>query len=408
MASANGFGLTASPNNILFAYDTGDVVNSFKGMPGYNVVGDPYPWIGNNDSTYYKTKTGTTIENIPGMGGPQQVSYVDIYNDYPNSGNCCPSLWRYGDWGVTAGVTGSTLYTYSMIYKCESGYTHPNYMYHYEYNSGGGYLTEYGVFTTAQQIALGNDWYYAWNTFTTQPTCASIYPGCWYYQYGVYDTVYIAGVNIVKGDYKIPPKNFLKAYENRTSTQSIFNLKNQSGVNVNTTSFDGNAQPYFDGTDDDLRVIVSSAKTNVTMEGVVYVNLGTIGTYLSNGDDPGGYCIGIGTYFGTADNRITALFGYIRWILTDSYYQYTGYHHIVMTLDESSTPSIYVNGTLIGTYPGSAPNNVSPGTGFCLGSQWGIRYANTKIPVSKFYDKVLTATEVQANYQNYKTRFNMP
>ena len=144
------------------------------------------------------------------------------------------------------------------------------------------------------------------------------------------------------------------------------------------------------------------------MEGVVYVNLGTTGTYLNNGDDPGGYCIGIGTYYNTADNRITVLFGYVRWILPEAYYQYTGYHHIVLTLDASSTPSIYVNGILITTSPGSVPNNVSAGTGFSLGSQWGIRYANTKIPVSKFYNKALTASEIQNNYQNYKTRFNIP
>jgi len=195
----------------------------------------------------------------------------------------------------------------------------------------------------------------------------------------------------------------------RSNTQALLDISGKNNtLTLNNLSYDSNAQFFFDGTDDDIRTLVSNSKTNVTMEGIVYVNLGTIGTFLSNGDDPGGYCIGIGQYFGSTDNQIVALFGYVRWILTGVYYQYTGYHHIVMTLDSTSTPSIYINGNLIGTYPGSAPNNISAGTGFCLGSQWGIRYANTRIPVAKFYDSALTAAEIRDNYSHYKTRFNLP
>jgi hypothetical protein len=184
-------------------------------------------------------------------------------------------------------------------------------------------------------------------------------------------------------------------------------LIGNSTLDLSNVSFDSNAQMTFDGTNDDIRATISNSKTNVTMEGVFYVNLGTVGTFLNNGDDPGGYCIGIGQYFSTTDNQIVGLFGYIRWILTGAYYEYTGYHHIVMTLDASSTPSIYVNGKLIGTYPGTAPNTPSPGTGFSVGSQWGIRYANTKCPVSRFYNRALSSAEVKQNYNKYKSRFNL-
>jgi hypothetical protein len=163
----------------------------------------------------------------------------------------------------------------------------------------------------------------------------------------------------------------------------------------------------FDGVDDYFRTsaLFTNARTNITMTGWVYVNLGTTGTFLSNGDDGGGYCIGIGQYFSTADNQIVGLFGTIRWILTGAYYQYTGWHHVVMTLDGSGTPSIYVNGVLIGTYPGSIANIPSPGTGFAIASQWGIRFANMKCGNANFYNRELTAAEIQQNYQATKDKF---
>jgi hypothetical protein len=76
-----------------------------------------------------------------------------------------------------------------------------------------------------------------------------------------------------------------------------------------------------------------------------------------------------------------------------------------MTLDGSGTPSIYVNGVLIGTYPGSIANIPSPGTGFAIASQWGIRYANMKCSNANFYSKALTSDEIQQNYQATKDKF---
>jgi hypothetical protein len=162
----------------------------------------------------------------------------------------------------------------------------------------------------------------------------------------------------------------------------------------------------LDGSNDDIRTtLFTNARTNVTMAGWFYVNLGTVGTFLNNGDDPAGYCVGIGEYFSTADNQIVALFGYIRWILTGAYYQYTGWHYIVMTLDESGIPSIYVNGVLIGTYSGTISNIPSAGTGFSIGSQWGIRYANTKCSNASFYNRALTASEILQNFNTMRGRF---
>ena len=138
-----------------------------------------------------------------------------------------------------------------------------------------------------------------------------------------------------------------------------------------------------------------------------FVNLGTVGTFLSNGDDPGGYCIGIGQYFSTTDNQVVALFGYIRWVLTGVYYQYTGWHMVTMTLDSSGTPSIYINGISIGTYAGTIANVPSAGTGFAVGSQWGIRYANTRSGNVTFYNRALTASEILQNFNALRIKYGI-
>jgi len=193
-------------------------------------------------------------------------------------------------------------------------------------------------------------------------------------------------------------------------------IKDMSGNGYDGTLLNGAAINYdtgggailLDGSNDEVRTtLFTNARTNVTMSGWFYVNLGTIGTFLSNGDDPGGYCIGIGQYFSTTDNQIVGLFGYIRWILTGAYYQYTGWHHIVMTLDGSGTPSIYVNAVLIGSYPGAMANVPTSGTGFSIGSQWGIRYANTRCATSHFYNRALSAAEILQNYNNGRARFGV-
>lgn len=185
---------------------------------------------------------------------------------------------------------------------------------------------------------------------------------------------------------------------------------NNTGALINGPTYTSGVNGYFtfDGVNDEVRTsLFSNARTNVTMSGWFYVNLGTVGTFLSNGDDPAGYCIGIGEYFSTADNQVTALFGYIRWILTGVYYQYTGWHMVTMTLNNDGTPSIYINGNLVGTYPGTISNIPTVGTGFSVGSQWGIRYANTRSGNVNFYNRALTAAEITQNFNALRGRYGI-
>ena len=182
---------------------------------------------------------------------------------------------------------------------------------------------------------------------------------------------------------------------------------NNVAINGATWSADKGGTYTLNGSSDIRTPLFNNNNTNVTMTGWFYVNLGTVGTFLSNGDDPGGYCVGIGQYFSTTDNQVVGLFGYIRWILTGVYYQYTGWHMVTMTLDGSGTPSIYINGVLIGTYAGTIANVPSAGGGFAIGSHWGIRYSNTKSGAVSFYNRELYANEILQNFNAQRGRFGI-
>lgn len=180
---------------------------------------------------------------------------------------------------------------------------------------------------------------------------------------------------------------------------TLYNSPTYSSLNSGYLTFNGSNQ-------DARTALFSTATTNVTMQVWVNVTLGTVGCYFGNGDDPGGYHAGIGQYFSNATNERQMLYGYIRWVSTGTTYS-SGWQLITMALDGSSTAYMYINGTLIGSYPGSAPNVPSAGTGFCIGSQWGIRYASCSVAAAYFYNRFLNSNEVDQNFQALRGRFSV-
>ena len=92
------------------------------------------------------------------------------------------------------------------------------------------------------------------------------------------------------------------------------------------------------------------------------------------------------------------------------------WYHLVFTVDFSSTFAVYKNGVLAGS-----TNISSLGTGFinptggynpALGSRYGgYGTPGTKmtggIGLFKFYNRALTATEINQNYNSLKPRFNL-
>jgi uncharacterized protein (TIGR02145 family) len=149
----------------------------------------------------------------------------------------------------------------------------------------------------------------------------------------------------------------------------------------------------------------STANTNITMQAWVYVNLNTTGTFMKNGTGGGGYSIGIGNgaYDQVGSNVVMLLYGR-GWIGSGVSYGTAGWKLVTLTLDGSSTARAYVNGSLIGTYTWTTPT--SPAGSFNIGANIGDGniYYNGKFAAAYFYNRALSLTEIQQNYNAFATK----
>jgi len=149
----------------------------------------------------------------------------------------------------------------------------------------------------------------------------------------------------------------------------------------------------------------STANTNITMQAWVYVNLNTTGTFMKNGTGGGGYSIGIGNgaYDQVGSNVVMLLYG-LGWIGSGVSYGTAGWKLVTLTLDGSSTARAYVNGSLIGTY--TWPTPTAPAGAFNIGANIGDGniYYNGKFAAAYFYNRALSLTEIQQNYNAFATK----
>ena len=387
MAIAQGFGKT-STNNLIFGYDTGDMDNSFKGASKTNLLGGYSRTYGNQSSSTFKTQYYTREIFVPTLG-IRSVETMETYNDYGGgSGVCCQGAWGFGG----SGVSGSTQYTYSIIYRSSSGYTHPNFMYRYEYGASG-YITEGGLHNDGNRTHLGDGWYHAWGNMTTQPGTTTMYFYFYMYEYATYNTIDIAGVMFTQGPEVLRPRQFIPFGTTRSVTQGLLDLTGNRTINTSNVSFNSTGQMIFDGTDDyiDLGTAPFTGTADFSIE-TVYT-LDTLDTHTIVGNYPASSLQFMGRYG--------------LYISGSCYFPSSlgpGTYYAAATR-ESGVCRLYLNGTLVT----QVSNNNSIGSNsFIMGKNTsnGERLTG-KVPVLKLYNRALTSSEIEQNYRHYKTRFNL-
>jgi hypothetical protein len=247
-------------SGLVFAYDSANR-KSYQGPPIQNRMTSVTP-SAHGSGTGYSFVTGSEVSDIPSVG-PTLVQYSNIQNT--GASWCCPNPFAYMN-GGTVSVSGSTLYTYALLYRVESGYTNGNYMYRYEYNSGGGYLTEAGVHSDSNRVHLGNGWYWAWGTFTTQATASYLNVYSFYYRYSSsYDKMSVANVLLVAGDYTgLHPRYWPDVNTTRATTAAIVDMTGGNAITASSLTYASNGTISFNG---------SSNYIDVTS------NLGVMSTY---------------------------------------------------------------------------------------------------------------------------------
>jgi hypothetical protein len=415
-------------DNLVFAYDTGDIKNSFRGKPVTNILKSISQQYGESNTSLFKVKNGTHTVNIPGLG-QYTAKYVDIYNDYNGgSGNCCLSLFSYGT-GIN--LSGGVTYMYQIIYKTDTGYSHPNYMYRYEYGASG-YITEAGVHSTGRRTALGDGWYHAWGSFTTNANTTYINTYLFHYEYGTQNRVQVAAAMLTEGSEVIPPKQFLGFEQTRSVTEGLVDMMGNGTINLTNASYNANANISFDGTNDYISLGSSLSSINTTTLSIEFVfkctdSDGSYNPIFSwhTAQNNNGY-ISLGNFTGTWPNESISIYmrnsntDYLSFAYTNghSFYQDSQYHHAVFILKTNSY-KIYVDGvekTLNGTFRNGSMSTTmltnmfnletSPTAEIGVGSSFS-EYFKGEIPILKIYNAELGANQIASNYNSLKKRFNM-
>ena len=434
-------GIARGPNvindGLVFGYDTGYNDSGkqlasgrfFKG-PSHSNLLKGHTNSQSSQTTNYSFVYGTQEVEIPEVG-VRTVKYCDYNNNRyaadgsVNSGtSCCPNLFYYHGSSPYVPVSANTSYTYSIIYKHTAGYTHPNFMYRYEYDDTT-YVKEGGLHSTAsdRRRNLGDGWYHAWGTFTTASTTTNLRCYSFLYNYGLQtDRFYVAGISIVQNQgggthFIIPPQLMLEPLGSVSDTASLIDLKRTLSIDVGDVSFDSNAQPEFDGTDD--YILYSSTKdvgTVFTVNFWIKPNGKQRQTIVSNGypyqTNKGFFiaCPGNTTnsdsFFlslGADDNYVTAANG----SLTQGVWQMV----TCRVNGPGNLMKLYVNGIETNySHQDNGNTTLQYDTGdFLTGRRTLASSDFLESPVSciQMYNRALTEEEIQQNYKAFKNRFNI-
>lgn len=215
-----------------------------------------------------------------------------------------------------------------------------------------------------------------------------------------------------------------------TNGSILYGLEDISGRNASTSIIGTGLDPIYDTT---LSVPTATFTANdaylqsnsgdfisvkdKTVQCWVYLQSTSLkGTIFRLGDLNTGWSIGIGS--ATTDslgNEVIALYPNRRWIPTGSNAG-TGWHLITMIVDGQNLPFVYLDTTLIlNGDVGNAPNELTLATrrfsyiGRNVGDEPGgtPRTFGGHVSSIILYDRVLTGTEINNNYNNTKGRYGL-
>lgn len=415
MAVRHGYGKVAGTDALVFAYDTGDTRNSYKGESTTNQFTNPDFSNGTTGWTFGSWDGGRytyTTETVIGPFG-KPVTALKIVR---TTSDTSYAHFHQGNGGK---FTNSNTYTISAYVKGTGTLNQ---------NTQGGYSPI--TYNPGQSITLTGGWQRISYTLTSQTD--SLYP--YWAAEGITQNVPMY-FTLAQSEVKSHFTPFVNG--TRSSTQGLLDLTGNQSVNISTVSFDSNAQITFDGTDDTLSTGIPltnfPALSNFSIECIAKID--SYPTAASpnfyNNTTKCGVLVGAAYYSGTAlywygnsSGTACTIYAYIRG--ADAYRTAGGYdltpgryHHLVLVNDYTGgTLKLYANGILNGSANGPTQQYNPSLTGNAGnigiskaqvdgGGEAVYSYFQGNVPAVKLYSKALSADEVRNNYSLYKTRFNM-
>lgn len=399
MAVRHGYGKIAGTDALVFAYDTGDTRNSYKGEPTVNLASNANF---SNGTTNWNANQNVTL-SVETVNGTR---FLKVKSNQTTS--------TPGFLSDNITVSGNTTYTLTIrAYKNDSNSI-------WLYATGDGTGGSDIVWTSANgPNPITTELTTILRTFTTPSDMTYLRIGALWSTPLTTSEVYVEYMQLEQKSHATPFVN-----GTRSDTEGLKDLTGNSSINLSNVSFDSNAQMTFDGTGDFVDVDgIADFQPNNTTDGftIEYIfksETATSAVPVGNLDSTNGWFqapISTGTDIGA----YLYLNGSPGVVLRTNDNFYTNseninkYHHVVMSLkwEDAANSFIMVNGvdrtaTRSNVVKQSTSGIPSPGlrVGKRGSSIWPV---NGLIPIIKYYNKALTAAEVRNNYRHYKNRFNI-
>ena len=392
---------TALDSNIVFSYDIGDTINSYRGEPTTNLLTystnfSAGPWYGYcGNSTNVTPNTTDVVDPFGGFNATKVVRNNQTVCDGSTPG-----------WGLIYS-SGGTLsanntYTTSIWARCATGTMTLRFGISDFYGSTVTLTTEWQRFTLTSYYEAPAQTDRVFQFFSTDQN-VTYYVCAAQTELKSHATQYVAS-GATNGV--------------RSVTQGLLPLISNTTINLSNVSFTSNAQITYDGTDDHIDLgnlgtigttysieCVFNSSNVVNYRNVFDMNYATYSGVTGNvGPRLEQYSDGTITviWSGVTNNNSIAVNTPVTPISANTNY------HMVFTQD-GNKGSIYLNGA----YKSQNSNtygyiqtfgDANLGRGFELA---GDRYFAGSLPLFKIYNQALSSDQVKQNYQQYKSRFNL-
>jgi hypothetical protein len=394
---ATNTGYKVNTDGLIFAFDIGDVVNSYKGAPTDNklitVAGTTAgftPW----------TVNGTNVD-VTGTSEAGPIKDSSTWKFIKNGSSSQWNGWEASYGGIWTGASGD-IWTTSYWYKttAPAGVTN--------FGTGGFYTPDwsraynYTILADRNTIIADGTWRYNYTTTRINESYSNaiIVDGpSWGYSTSA-GIMYINGLQWEKKSY---PTAFAPGV--RSVTQGLMNLQPTSPVTMDLTNatYDGVGNLYFDGTTGCIDLSTTGLITGnnpFTIEA----------TYYTAATDSGGRAII--TNYGSGNTSNTVWFASHGLFINGSVYHTSppltnGTYHTTVTRDTPGNVRLYKNGSLEST--GTLTASITTGQNWRIGKDVNGNGEpfNGRIYQIKVYNRVLSADQIYNNYLLAKYRYGV-
>jgi hypothetical protein len=380
---------TFGEENLVFGYDLGDTVNSYRGEPTVNVL--------NN--------------NILGQGSGAFLS-SDSIGAYIQLADLTSGYSRFQLPSIP--VSSNDTYTWSFELMSPETITTNFYFDTNEYSDqfpASNDLSRASATARVPSTMPAGVWQQFSLTVTMKPDLTGAYT------YDFFNMLYPTFQNKkvyyrnMQFEFKNHPTQYAGQGVTRSATQGLIDLTGNSTIDLSNVSFDSNAQMTFDGTDDFIEISDHGItdETRLTISYWFKMNwLSSWSPFItlmdSNGTQKFHTWFGSdrGIDFQTSINSVKPMF-----VASAGTYPNNDYINIVMTVNGTGSNNIkcYINGEY--KAQGSVTFNTANITNLRIGRDPNAAYGGGDLPNLRIHNRALTASEIRANYNAIKGRFNI-